>query len=140
MTASGAMPSGVTSRDFIGDTLAGPVLDAEGRRISVGILTLFGWLGKRFGREGPDLGVLCEQMAIAAEHTFCFAAPRRMKRIEDTLKNASALRPTARFGFVSLAVHRHAPAYACEFAPAKCQQALATPVRCLTGAFVTRDN
>ena len=126
MTASGAMPEQGASRDLMGDTLACPAFGAERRRSSVGILSLFGWLGKRFGREGPDLGVLREQMAIAAEHTFCFAAPRRMKRIEDALKNASALRPKARFGFVSLAVHRHAPAYACEFAPAKCQQALAT--------------
>ena len=140
MTTSGAMPSGVTSRDLIGGTLACPAFGAERRRISVGILSLFGWLGKRFGREGPDLGVLREQMAIAAEHAFRFAAPRRMKRVEDALKNVSALRPTARFGFVSLAVHRHAPAYTCEFTPAKCQQALVTPVRCLTGAFVTRGN
>ena len=54
MTASKAMPSRVTSRELMEDTPAFPVFGAERRRISVGIFSLYGCLGKRFGSDGPD--------------------------------------------------------------------------------------
>jgi hypothetical protein len=40
-----------------------------------------------------------DQMVVAAKHTLCFTASRRMKRVEDTDKNIPALHAPTRCSF-----------------------------------------
>ncbi len=90
--ASAVMLSGVTSRESIPGALARLADGADERAISVGIsLALFILSGLRQMARGTNLSLSGNQMTIAAQHPYCVAAPRAVKRFEQVPEESLAL-------------------------------------------------
>lgn len=88
MIASAVRLSGVTSRESGARVLTRPAIGADGRVISVGIsAALFCQAGIR---RGAKLSLPGDQMAIAAQHAYRFAASGPVKCFEDANKNVPA--------------------------------------------------
>lgn len=98
---SAVMLRGFTSREFIPGVLTRSADGAGERVISVGIsAALFGLSGFRHMPRGTDLSLPGNQMPVTAQHPYCVATPRTVKRFEQARKEALALRarPGLAFG------------------------------------------
>jgi hypothetical protein len=94
------MLSGVTSREFIPGILTRSADGADERGIFVGIsAALFGLSGFRHMPRGTNLGLPGNQMTVTAQHPYRVAAPRAVKRFEQTHKESLALRTLSGLAF-----------------------------------------
>jgi hypothetical protein len=100
MMESAVMLSGVTSREFIPGIPARAADGAGERGISVGIsAALFGLSGCWRIRRGTNLSLSGDQMTVTTQHPYRLAAPRAVKRFEQTCKEAFASRTLPELAF-----------------------------------------
>ncbi|ANW04729.1 hypothetical protein [Bradyrhizobium icense] len=107
MPASEAKLGGAPLRESSAGAPLRLAIGADGRAISVGIaVALCGLARLRRGLRGTNLSLAGNQTTVAAQHPDCVAAPRAMKRFEDTRKEPGMLRSLRGLVFNGVSMHR----------------------------------